>query len=109
MPRRVALMRASTAILIASDIHIRNRNIHMTTNHGLAQLVIAGLFGLSIAATAPAFAHDAPHGTPFTFTFTAVDGTTPVDCTSRMTGFGPDKAETVGLNDLRFYVSDIHC
>lgn len=80
----------------------------MTSAHVCTRLLAIGLFGISIASAAPALAHDtAPQGTPFTFNFTAVDGTTPVDCTSRMAGFGPDKAETVGLNDLRFYVSDI--
>lgn len=55
--------------------------------------------------SAPAGAAPAP--VPFTLKFTAVDGSKPVDCTSRLAGFGPDGGDTVGLNDLRFYVSEV--
>ena len=44
---------------------------------------------------------------PFTLRFAATDGSAPVDCTTKLTGLGPDGTMTVGINDLRFYVSDI--
>lgn len=44
---------------------------------------------------------------PFTLRFAAVDGTTPVGCNDTLTGFGPDGSSTVGVSDLRFYVSNL--
>jgi uncharacterized repeat protein (TIGR04052 family) len=44
---------------------------------------------------------------PFTLTFTATDGATPADCTTVFSGLGPNGDMSVGMNDLRFYVSDI--
>ena len=44
---------------------------------------------------------------PFTLNFAAMDGTTPVTCTTVLSGLGPDGKSSVGINDLRFYVSDI--
>jgi uncharacterized repeat protein (TIGR04052 family) len=44
---------------------------------------------------------------PFTLNFAAMDGTAPVTCTTVLSGLGPDGKSSVGINDLRFYVSDI--
>ncbi len=80
----------------------------MKTNTILHTGRAAALLALAAMSHAPALAQDATSTrTPFAFTFSAVDGTKPLDCTSQLTGFGADKADTVGLNDLRFYVSDI--
>jgi len=63
----------------------------------VAALAIGPSHAASVASTSA----------PFTLKFSAVDGSKPVDCTSRLVGFGPDGKDTVGLNDLRFYVSDV--
>lgn len=47
------------------------------------------------------------HQMPFALRFAATDGDSPVDCASVMSGFGPKGDASVGLNDLRFYVSDV--
>lgn len=44
---------------------------------------------------------------PFTLTFEATDGTTPADCSTVFRGLGLTGSISVGINDLRFYVSDI--
>jgi uncharacterized repeat protein (TIGR04052 family) len=44
---------------------------------------------------------------PFILTFAAVDGASPVDCSTPIAGLGPNGDMTVGINDLRFYISDV--
>lgn len=44
---------------------------------------------------------------PFTMTFQAMADGSVVDCNSQIAGFGPDGTATIGINDLRFYVSDV--
>jgi hypothetical protein len=44
---------------------------------------------------------------PFTLTFAATDGETSADCTTVFSGLGPNGNVNVGINDLRFYLSDI--
>lgn len=45
--------------------------------------------------------------TPFTLRFAALLDGRRVGCTDDLTGFGPAGAHRVGLNDLRFYVSNL--
>ncbi|NBZ89498.1 MbnP family copper-binding protein [Stagnihabitans tardus] len=44
---------------------------------------------------------------PFTLNFQATDGASPVTCTSVIEGLGPEGRYKVGINDLRFYISDV--
>ena len=46
--------------------------------------------------------------TPVSLRFRAVDNGNPVTCDSKLSGFGTDGRTSVGLSDLRFYVSNIH-
>jgi len=43
----------------------------------------------------------------FSLAFVATDGAAEVDCETAMSGLGPDGAHSVGLSDLRFYVSNL--
>lgn len=45
--------------------------------------------------------------TAVSMTFQPMAGDTFVDCTTALSGLGPDGTATIGLSDLRFYVSDI--
>lgn len=49
----------------------------------------------------------APDTPPFKLAFTAVAGGNAIGCTDTITGLGPNGAYTVGINDLRFYVSNV--
>ena len=40
--------------------------------------------------------------------FRAQDGQVPVSCGSILSGLGPDRQDSVSLNDLRFYISNVH-
>ncbi len=44
---------------------------------------------------------------PFSMTFQAMANGSAVDCTSQVAGFGPEGDMTIGINDLRFYVSNL--
>lgn len=66
-----------------------------------AAFLISGLIGCSGGS-------DEGASTPVTLRFQAVDSGAPVSCDSVMTGLGPDGTTTVGLSDLRFYVSNVH-
>ncbi len=45
--------------------------------------------------------------TAFSLRFVATAGGAVVGCTSNLTGFGPSQTHTVGINDLRFYISNL--
>jgi len=44
---------------------------------------------------------------PFAIRFAALAGAQPVSCTSEVPGLGPAGSNSIGLSDLRFYVSDL--
>lgn len=44
---------------------------------------------------------------PFTLQFAALVNGAPVSCAAEFTGLGPTKQNTVGVSDLRFYVSNL--
>ncbi|MEM7530390.1 MAG: MbnP family copper-binding protein [Pseudomonadota bacterium] len=44
---------------------------------------------------------------PFSLRFVAMHGSDPAGCTDAITGIGPSGDISVGVNDLRFYVSDV--
>lgn len=44
---------------------------------------------------------------PFALRFTALAGAQPASCTSQVPGLGPAGTTSIGLSDLRFYVSDL--
>ena len=44
---------------------------------------------------------------PFALRFAALSNGAPVGCTTLLSGLGPDGADSVGLSDLRFYVSHL--
>lgn len=50
---------------------------------------------------------DGPTPEPFSLRFAAVVDGTEVGCTDDLDGFGPAEEDHVGVNDLRFYVSNI--
>lgn len=43
----------------------------------------------------------------FSLSFAAVGGESSVDCDNMLSGFGPDASDSIGVRDLRFYVSNI--
>ncbi len=45
--------------------------------------------------------------TPFSLNFAAVDGSRVVGCDDVLTGLGPDQQNSVGISDLRFYISNL--
>lgn len=62
----------------------------------------------AVAVLAPvALAACAPEPSSFTLTFAATQGGATVDCDTPLTGAGPAGDHTVGLSDLRFYVSNV--
>ncbi|MEM9762312.1 MAG: MbnP family copper-binding protein [Pseudomonadota bacterium] len=67
----------------------------------MTRTLIAG--AVALCAAGPALADPVP----FTLRFVAVHGQQPVGCTDAISGIGPQADVTVGVSDLRFYVSDI--
>ena len=70
------------------------------------------LLSASIVAGILAAACDtepAPEATAtFALTFVPMAGSQPIGCTTAVSGLGVDGGYTVGLSDLRFYVSNLH-
>lgn len=64
----------------------------------------AGIFIAGLALGPQAAVADT---TPFSLRFLAVHGNDPAGCTDAITGLGPSGDVSVGISDLRFYVSDV--
>lgn len=62
---------------------------------------------LSLLALTAACGDDEEGTTPFQIKFAAQAGAQPVTCTSTVTSLGPDGAYSIGISDLRFYVSNL--
>jgi uncharacterized repeat protein (TIGR04052 family) len=75
----------------------------------MSRLPIAAIAALFATPAVAQMAEPMPAAdpVPFTFTFAATDGATPADCKTVFSGLGPKGDASVGMNDLRFYVSDI--
>ena len=61
----------------------------------------------SLVASSPGCSSDDPSPAPFTLAFAALADGAPVGCSTDLSGFGPDHTAHVGINDLRFYVSNL--
>ncbi|MEZ4239588.1 MAG: metallo-mystery pair system four-Cys motif protein [Myxococcota bacterium] len=71
-----------------------------------------GLLGLALGCSGDGkddgdTGHTHDEMTPFALRFAAVQDGAPVDCSTPMLGLGPDGLDTVGLSDVRFFVSDL--
>ncbi|MEM8596838.1 MAG: MbnP family copper-binding protein [Pseudomonadota bacterium] len=72
--------------------------------------MIKALTSIAAAALLASLAH--PDGAqadpvPFVLSFVATHGEQSVGCTDAISGIGPEGDMTVGISDLRFYVSDV--
>ena len=72
-----------------------------------AVALVAGCSGEDKGTDTGTHGHEHEDPVPFSLAFAAVHGGAAVDCATPMTGLGPDGQHTVGLSDLRFYVSDL--
>jgi uncharacterized repeat protein (TIGR04052 family) len=66
-------------------------------------LPIAALAALAVACGGDDTTAAVP--VPFALRFAATDDDAPVSCTTSLAGLGPDGVDSVGLSDLRFYIS----
>lgn len=62
---------------------------------------------LASIATVAACGDDEPGALPFEIKFAAQAAGAQVSCTTPVTGLGPQGAHSIGLSDLRFYVSNL--
>ena len=76
---------------------------------------IAGYCALVLSLAAVGCSDDStsgPNGAktaqPFSLKFAATANGQDISCTDKITGLGADGKQTVGLSDLRFYISNIH-
>ncbi|MBU2878431.1 MbnP family copper-binding protein [Aliiglaciecola lipolytica] len=84
----------------------------MQMNARFISTSIAGLFGLSVLTGCGGSSSSddtlvAPVATAFKLNFKAMSGSEEINCDTMLTGYGSDQSYSVGLSDLRFYVSNI--
>lgn len=70
-------------------------------------LLVVSTLGLVSACSSDSDMDDDLTKTPFTLNFSASKGSEPVTCDTTLSGFGQEGHYSVGVGDLRFYVSNI--